>query len=195
MWSDVRLRVKKRLCDEYSGKTRKNRKRKIESESEEDFLMDSLNNSNSIYASQSYTENEEYDRTENVPEATPEEEYKVIMDATNRSTLEEEEKQRGGYKKKTTSEQFRLLKFEMSRHPAAALGYGAGKDRCKADAEWKEIVVKLNAIGPPFRSLSEWKKVCFCFLLKKEPYFITFCGLFLISGVVRCALTYQETYE
>ena len=61
--------------------------------------------------------------------------------------------------KKTTNEQFDLLKSEMSVHLAAARGYGMGADRATVDAEWREIVEKLNAIGPPHRSLTEWKKV------------------------------------
>lgn len=61
--------------------------------------------------------------------------------------------------KKTTIEQFDLLKAEMAIHPAAARGYGVGAQRAVVDAEWKEIVEKLNAIGPPERTMTEWKKV------------------------------------
>lgn len=49
----------------------------------------------------------------------------------------------------------------MTRHPAAAVGYGPGTDRVKVDAEWIEISEKLNAIGPPQRSITEWKKVSY----------------------------------
>lgn len=47
----------------------------------------------------------------------------------------------------------------MSVHLAAARGYGMGADRATVDAEWREIIEKLNAIGPPQRSMTEWKKV------------------------------------
>lgn len=61
--------------------------------------------------------------------------------------------------KKTTNEQFDLLKAEMAIHPAAARGYGVGAQRAVVDGEWKDIVEKLNAIGPPERTMTEWKKV------------------------------------
>ncbi|XP_065356381.1 uncharacterized protein LOC135950782 [Calliphora vicina] len=61
--------------------------------------------------------------------------------------------------KKTTNEQFDLLKAEMAVHPAAARGYGVGAQRAVVDAEWKDIVDKLNALGPPERTMTEWKKV------------------------------------
>lgn len=61
--------------------------------------------------------------------------------------------------KKTTPEQFALLRSEMATHTAAALGYGSGRDRSVVAAEWIEIMEKLNAIGPPFKTLPEWKKV------------------------------------
>ncbi|KAM7351055.1 uncharacterized protein ACRADG_004038 [Cochliomyia hominivorax] len=61
--------------------------------------------------------------------------------------------------KKTTNEQFDLLKAEMAVHPAAARGYGVGAQRAVVDAEWKDIVEKLNALGPPERTMTEWKKV------------------------------------
>ncbi|XP_037819763.1 LOW QUALITY PROTEIN: rac guanine nucleotide exchange factor JJ-like [Lucilia sericata] len=61
--------------------------------------------------------------------------------------------------KKTTNEQFDLLKAEMALHPAAARGYGVGAQRAVVDAEWKDIVDKLNALGPPERTMTEWKKV------------------------------------
>lgn len=48
----------------------------------------------------------------------------------------------------------------MAVHPAAARGYGVGAQRAVVDAEWKDIVEKLNELGPPERTMTEWKKVC-----------------------------------
>lgn len=54
----------------------------------------------------------------------------------------------------------------MAVHPAAARGYGVGAQRAVVDAEWKDIVDKLNALGPPERTMTEWKKVNYIFSLK-----------------------------
>ncbi|XP_075149947.1 uncharacterized protein LOC142224021 [Haematobia irritans] len=179
VWSDVRLRIKKRLSEECSGTIKKKRKQKtekIEPESEEDYLMESINNVNSIYASQSFSNNdggehfnesesfqEPYDNQQQLPYA--QEDYKMPSSSfledqqQSNSSAHDEDSARRNSKRTTTSEQFKLLRSEMLKHPAAAMGYVAGTDRSKVDAEWKEIQEKLNAIGPPYRSLPEWKKV------------------------------------
>uniref|UniRef100_A0A1I8Q7F6 Regulatory protein zeste n=1 Tax=Stomoxys calcitrans TaxID=35570 RepID=A0A1I8Q7F6_STOCA len=182
VWSDVRLRIKKRLSEECSGTIRKKRKTKLiktkqESESEEDYLMESLNDTNSLYASHSYDNNEgqqQHNEMEDIHEAynqTPQVTYSHddYKDTSSLSFLEDQHQSnssahdddpaRRSGKRTTTNAQFKLLRAEMITHPAAAMGYVAGTDRSKVDAEWKEIQQKLNAIGPPYRSLPEWKKV------------------------------------
>ncbi|XP_073823692.1 uncharacterized protein [Musca autumnalis] len=173
VWSDVRLRTKKRI----SERIRKGRKiLKGESDSEEDFVLDSIPSSQSLYggASQSWSSNEHHFNDQQ--NTTDLQQYYTYQPDLNRNEEQHHPAQQQQFEmitnshqaaakktststKKTSTKQFNLLNLEMSRHPSAARGYVAGVDRQQADREWQEIVDKLNAIGPPYRSMSEWKKV------------------------------------
>lgn len=62
--------------------------------------------------------------------------------------------------KKTTSTQFEVLVRELEAKPNLARGAPVfGADKLSFDVQWNEVANKLNAYGPPKRSMVEWKKV------------------------------------
>lgn len=73
--------------------------------------------------------------------------------------------------KKTTSEQFIMLVREMDKYPEVTKGKPVfGANRIKLEATWSRLVDKLNSIGPPQRTMSEWKKVFYY-----APHDVTKC--------------------
>ncbi|XP_065354503.1 t-SNARE domain-containing protein 1-like [Calliphora vicina] len=61
--------------------------------------------------------------------------------------------------KKSTMQQLQTLVRHMEENPEFAKGspvFGASKR--SADEEWKSLCEKLNSLGPPTRTLAEWKK-------------------------------------
>ncbi|KAI8117063.1 uncharacterized protein LOC111687944 [Lucilia cuprina] len=59
-----------------------------------------------------------------------------------------------GYKR-TTDKQYSLLTHEMSRF---SLQNRSGK-KVDATKHWNNLTEKLNALGPPYRTIPQWKKV------------------------------------
>ncbi|XP_073830659.1 uncharacterized protein [Musca autumnalis] len=61
--------------------------------------------------------------------------------------------------KKTTGYQMKTLVLYMEKHPEIAKGIPVcNSNRPYIEKCWREITIKLNSIGPPTRSLAEWKK-------------------------------------
>lgn len=62
--------------------------------------------------------------------------------------------------KKSTIQQLQLLVKHMEDNPEFARGIPVfGSSKFSAEEEWKTISQKLNSVGPPTRSIAEWKKV------------------------------------
>lgn len=63
-------------------------------------------------------------------------------------------------KRQTTHEQFYALVSAMEDHPDLATNAPSfGSNKADLDKRWDDISKSLNALGPPERTVNEWKKV------------------------------------
>lgn len=75
--------------------------------------------------------------------------------------------------KKSTTQQLRTLVLFMEENPELARGAPVfGANKFSIDEEWKKLGNNLNALGPPTRTIAEWKKVSMfvCMYAREETY-------------------------
>ncbi|XP_067637471.1 t-SNARE domain-containing protein 1-like [Eurosta solidaginis] len=59
----------------------------------------------------------------------------------------------------TNSNQFAQLVLELEKNPALATGFSKGTVPNNFKAQWQDIAIAINALGPPLRDGEGWQKV------------------------------------